>query len=70
MEFLEFLCATPAKVAALVQSLPKEVLIRREADSWSIQENAGHLLTTEALFLGRLDDYDLIFAQTDGISIF
>jgi len=41
-----------------VKDLPKEVLIRRDRDSWSIQENIGHFLTSESLFLGRLDDYE------------
>jgi len=34
------------------------MLTRREGDSWSIQENAGHFLTVESLFLGRLEDYN------------
>ena len=57
VEFLQFLRETPAKIEALVNDLPKEVLIRRDEDSWSIQENVGHFLTAESLFLGRLDDY-------------
>jgi uncharacterized damage-inducible protein DinB len=58
IEFLQFLGETPSHLEALVESIPKEVLIRRDGDSWSIQENAGHFLTTESLFLGRLDDYE------------
>lgn len=57
IEFLQFLRETPAKIEALVKNLPEELLIQRDGDSWSIQENAGHFLTTESLFLGRLDDY-------------
>jgi len=56
--FLQFLRETPAKIEAMVESLPKEVLVRREEDSWTIQENIGHFLTAESLFLGRLDDYE------------
>jgi len=56
--FLNFLRETPAKIEALVNNLPKEVLIQRDGDSWSIQENIGHFLTVESLFLGRLDDYE------------
>ena len=55
--FLAALRDTPAKIEALVEGLPPETLTRREGDSWSIQENAGHFITTESLFLGRLDDY-------------
>jgi uncharacterized damage-inducible protein DinB len=58
VEFLEFLRETPVKIEAMVKDLPKEILIRRDGDSWSIQENAGHLLTSESLFLGRLDDHE------------
>ena len=57
-EFLQFLRETPTKVETLVKGLPKDVLIRRDGDSWSIQENACHFLAGEALFLGRLDDYE------------
>jgi uncharacterized damage-inducible protein DinB len=58
VEFLQFLRETPEKLEGLVKFLPTEVLIRRDGDSWSIQENAGHFLTVESLFLGRLDDYE------------
>ena len=58
VEFLDFLRKTPVKIEELVKKLPKELLIRREEDSWSIQENVGHFLTAESLFLGRLDDYE------------
>jgi len=58
VEFLQFLRETPAKIEVLVKNISKEVLIRRDGDSWSIQENAGHLLSSESLFLGRLDDYE------------
>lgn len=58
VEFLQFLRETPARLEAAVKLLPREVLIRRDWDSWSIQENVGHFLATESLFLGRLDDYE------------
>ncbi len=57
VDSLEFLQVTPARVEALVAGLPPEILTRRDGESWSIQENAGHFLTTESLFLGRLEDY-------------
>ncbi len=56
-EFLQFLRETPAKIEALVKDLPAGILTRREEESWSIQENVGHLLTAESLFLGCLDDH-------------
>lgn len=58
VEFLQFLRKTPAEIEELVKDLPTEMLIRRDENSWSIQENVGHFLTSEALFLGRLDDYE------------
>lgn len=58
LEFLQFLRETPAKIEALVKDLSGEILTKRDGDSWSIQENVGHFLTTESLFLGRLDDYE------------
>jgi hypothetical protein len=57
IEFLDILRATPSKLAALVEGILPEVLTRRDADDWSIQENVGHFLTSESLFTGRLDDY-------------
>ncbi|MBC8505674.1 MAG: DinB family protein [Anaerolineales bacterium] len=57
VEYLEFLRQTPSRLYALVESLPNDVLIQREGDSWSIQENVGHILTVESLFTGRLEDY-------------
>ncbi len=57
-ELIERLRGTPARVEEIVGSLPAECLTRREGDTWSIQENIGHLADLEALFTGRLDDFD------------
>ena len=57
-ELLERLRGTPARVEALVRPLPAEVLVRRDGDTWSIQENIGHLADLESLFTGRLDDFE------------
>lgn len=56
-EILERLRGTPARIAALVDSLAADVLTARNGNPWSIQENVGHLVTVEDLWLGRLDDY-------------
>jgi len=56
-EFLEVLRQTPTHLEKLVESLPKDVITRRDGEAWSIQENAGHFLTAESLFTGRLEDY-------------
>ena len=57
VRFIEFLEQTPAKVENLIESISDDELIKREDDSWSIQENVGHLLSVDSLFFGRLDDY-------------
>ena len=49
---------TPARLEDLTRGLPPEILTRRDAGRWSIQEHAGHLLDLEELGLGRLDDYE------------
>ncbi len=57
-ELMERLRGTPARVEDRLRSFPAAILTRRDGEVWSIQENAGHLVDTEALFMGRLDDYD------------
>jgi uncharacterized damage-inducible protein DinB len=54
---LERLRNAPDELDALLSTLPRETLVARDGDTWSIQENAGHLASAESLFLGRLDDY-------------
>ncbi len=56
-ELIERLRNTPSRLEKLVNSAPQNLLVQRDGQSWSIQENAGHLLTVESLFEGRLDDY-------------
>lgn len=54
---IERLRGTPARLADRLESLPHEWLIRCDGERWSIQENVGHLLDLESLWLGRLDDF-------------
>ncbi|MBM4118621.1 DinB family protein [bacterium] len=58
-EILERLRGTPARLDERVGALPAALRTQRDPDSekWSIQEQAGHLITVEQLFLGRLEDY-------------
>lgn len=53
---VERLRGTPARLEERIRSLPSDILTRRPEDRWSIQENAGHLLDLEPLWLGRLED--------------
>lgn len=62
-EMIERLRGTPARLEDRVQSIAPEILVRRDGERWSIQENAGHLLDLETLVSGRLDEY-LVGAKT------
>ena len=42
-ELIERVRGTPARVEEIVRSIPPEILTKREGDTWSIQENIGHL---------------------------
>ena len=55
---LERLRGTPARLEEKLRGFGRATLIRRDGDSWSIQEHAGHLLDLDELHLGRLDDYE------------
>ena len=57
-ELIDRLESTPARLQELTSSLPTRALVTRHADAWSIQENVGHLLDLETLFMGRLKDYE------------
>lgn len=48
---------TPARLEELVGLIPHESLTRKPGQGWSAQENAGHLLDLEALWLARVEDY-------------
>ena len=55
-DLLQQLRAAPDRLLALVGALPRDLLIRRPDEAWSIQEHAGHLLDLEDLHLARLSD--------------
>ncbi len=57
-ELLERLRGTPARAEEIALGVSQPVLVRRDGESWSIQENLGHLADVESLFTGRLDDFD------------
>ena len=48
---------TPVRLEELVSAYSQETLTRQQGGTWSIQENAGHLLDLEPLWLSRLDDF-------------
>jgi hypothetical protein len=53
---VERLRGTPARVEARLTPLPAAVRTRRSGSTWTIQENAGHLLDLEPLWLQRVED--------------
>ncbi len=53
---VERLAGTPGRLEAKVNGISKANLTHRDGESWSIQEQAGHLLDLEPLWLGRVED--------------
>jgi uncharacterized damage-inducible protein DinB len=53
---VERLRGTPARLDDRLATLSSELLTNMPENTWSIQENAGHLADVEPLWLGRLDD--------------
>ncbi len=48
---------TPARLEDLLRPMSREVLTRRTNEKWSAQEQAGHLLDLEPLWMARVEDY-------------
>ena len=61
VELLPNLCArlrgTPARVKEVLRGCSYTILIGKAQLKWSAQENAGHLLDLEPLWLARVGDY-------------
>src|SRR5262245_56104819 len=56
---VERLRGTPARLEELLRNVPTSVITRRWNDTWSIQENAGHLLDLERLWMARVRDLEV-----------
>ncbi len=54
---IERLRGTPARIQYRVAPLSGALLIEQAGERWSIQENVGHLLDLESLWLGRVEDF-------------
>src|SRR4051794_22552952 len=48
---------TPARLEEMLRGVPRDVLLRKPGASWSAQENAGHLLDLEPLWMLRSEDF-------------
>lgn len=53
---VERLRGTPARAEDIVRGVPAETLTGRDGDTWSAQENIGHLLDLEPLCIQRVAD--------------
>ena len=54
---VERLRGAPARLEEAVRHAPPERLTRRPGEKWSAQEHVGHLLSVEALWHRRLEEY-------------
>jgi uncharacterized damage-inducible protein DinB len=48
---------TPARLRDVLDGVPQQLLIHKPGGTWSAQENAGHLVDLEPLWLARIQDY-------------
>jgi uncharacterized damage-inducible protein DinB len=48
---------TPARLEEILHDVSRDVLIRKPANKWSVQEHAGHLLDLESVWVERVDDF-------------
>jgi uncharacterized damage-inducible protein DinB len=48
---------TPARLEDLLRASDRERLVKKPENKWSAQEQAGHLLDLESLWLARVDDF-------------
>src|SRR5882762_2212481 len=48
---------TPARLEEMLLDRPRDLLILRRVEKWSLQEHAGHLLDLESLWSARLADF-------------
>lgn len=55
---VERLRGTPARLEEKVRNLPPDLLTMHRPNSWTILEQIGHLGDVEALWIGRMDDFD------------
>jgi len=48
---------TPARLDEMLRGVPHDVLVRKAGGKWSAQEQAGHLLDLEPLWMARVGDF-------------
>jgi uncharacterized damage-inducible protein DinB len=57
-DILERLRGTPLRLEERTSLVSGVLLTRRHEGRWSIQEHVGHLVDLEALWAGRIDDFE------------
>ena len=57
-EIIERLRGTPLRLRERTSGMDPSLLTCRGEGRWSIQEHAGHLLDLEALWYGRIEDFE------------
>jgi hypothetical protein len=57
-EFIHRVKATPNILDSLIKSIPHDLVTIKKNNEWSFQENVGHLITVNNLFIGRWVDYE------------
>src|SRR5256885_1885766 len=48
---------TPVRVEEMLNGVPRDRLVARRDEKWTIQEQVGHLLDLESLWRTRVDDF-------------
>ena len=48
---------TPARIEEIMHGVSQDVLVSKPQGKWSAQEQAGHLLDLESLWIARVDDF-------------
>jgi uncharacterized damage-inducible protein DinB len=48
---------TPARLEDMLRGVSNVRMLYREGTTWSVQEHVGHILDSEELWLGRVEDF-------------
>ncbi|HUP87717.1 MAG TPA: DinB family protein [Longimicrobiales bacterium] len=54
---VERLRGTPARITDLIKNAPHQMLTRRDANRWSVNDHIGHLIDLDDLDQTRLDEF-------------
>ena len=57
-KFISRLNETPTILKSLITNIPERIFKIKHENEWTIQENVGHLISVDYLFVARLDEYE------------